>query len=163
PLTAGGHSPRDSLVYDAQGNLAKTVSPAGLLTLHYRDALGRDTLTVTPIDSAAATTEAGRLAGGERQRTAYRGVEDRALVVEPRPLHDGDAPGRGRPAVPPTGSAAATAEAGLLAGGVRPRTVYDGVMDRVLVSETLSPARAHAASPDNLFQPAASPAERLVV
>ena len=109
PVTAGGFSPRDSLVYDAQGNLSMTVSPSGLLALHYSDALGRDTLTVTPIDSATATTEAA-----------------------------------------------------LLASGVRQRTVYD-VTDRALVSETLSPARVHAASPDQVFQPAASPAERLVV
>ena len=62
---------RDSLVYDAQGNLARTVSPSGLLTLHYHDALGRDTLSITPIDEALATTEANLRASGVHQRTTY--------------------------------------------------------------------------------------------
>ena len=81
PVTAGGFAPRDSLVYDAQGNLRMTVSPVGFLTLHERDALGRDTLTITPIDSATATTEANLRASGVRQRTSYD-VMDRVLTTE---------------------------------------------------------------------------------
>ncbi|HEX6373279.1 MAG TPA: RHS repeat-associated core domain-containing protein [Longimicrobium sp.] len=72
---------RDSLVYDGAGNLARTVSPSGLLTLHYRDGLGRDTLSIAPIDEAAATTEENVRASGARQRTTYD-VMDRPWRME---------------------------------------------------------------------------------
>ncbi|GAB1343891.1 hypothetical protein [Gemmatimonas sp.] len=37
----------DSFAYDAVGNLQRTRTPTGIVTLTYRDNLGRDTLTVT--------------------------------------------------------------------------------------------------------------------
>jgi RHS repeat-associated protein len=52
--TAAAGTAVDSLVYDGVGNLSITVSPLGFLTLHHRDELGRDTLVITPIDSATA-------------------------------------------------------------------------------------------------------------
>ena len=72
PATADGLVPRDSLVYDPRGNLRATVSPLGHLTLHYRDALGRDTLVVTPTDAGTAGDSASlRNATGVRHRTLY--------------------------------------------------------------------------------------------
>ncbi len=41
----------DSFAYDAQGNLRYTRSPLGFVTLIERDNLGRDTLTISPIDA----------------------------------------------------------------------------------------------------------------
>lgn len=49
PLT-----PADSVYYDALGNLARTRSPIGFYSLFYKDNLGRDTLVITPTDSASA-------------------------------------------------------------------------------------------------------------
>ncbi|WP_461415291.1 RHS repeat domain-containing protein [Gemmatimonas sp.] len=40
----------DSFAYDAVGNLQRTRTPTGIVTLTYRDNLGRDTLIVTRID-----------------------------------------------------------------------------------------------------------------
>jgi RHS repeat-associated protein len=71
PSGVPGQTARDSLVYDANGNLSRTVSPLGFLTLHYRDALGRDTLTVSPTTAVGAVTEAGVLATGVRRRVTY--------------------------------------------------------------------------------------------
>jgi RHS repeat-associated protein len=77
PAVAAGTAV-DSLVYDGAGNLLKTISPTGLFTLHYRDALGRDTLTLTPTDTG---TESALLAAGVRQRTVYD-VMDRVVHGE---------------------------------------------------------------------------------
>jgi RHS repeat-associated protein len=54
PSSVPGMTARDSLVYDARGNLRKTVSPLGFLTLHMRDALGRDSMVYTPVAEATA-------------------------------------------------------------------------------------------------------------
>lgn len=78
---AGGGTAVDSLVYDGVGNLSMTVSPHGFLTLHVRDGLGRDTLVITPIDSATATTPQNLLATGARQRIGYD-VMDRVRRTE---------------------------------------------------------------------------------
>src|SRR5206468_7965545 len=43
-------TPADSILYDGQWNLAATRTPRGFWTSYYKDALGRDTLVVTPID-----------------------------------------------------------------------------------------------------------------
>lgn len=56
----------DSAIYDAQWNLAATRAANGYWTSHYKDALGRDTLVVTPIDSA------DRARGGIEDSTARR-------------------------------------------------------------------------------------------
>jgi len=75
-------TPADSIVYDGQWNLAATRTPKGFWTSYYKDALGRDTLVVTPVDS----TDFGR--GGDadsvfraRQRTTYT-VMDRDQITE---------------------------------------------------------------------------------
>jgi RHS repeat-associated protein len=101
---------RDSLAYDAVGNLAMTRTPAGYLSLTYRDGLGRDTLTLTPIDSATALTAAQLVLAGNH---------------------------------------------------VRQRTQYD-MMDRVVGTESIGPARTHTAVA-NGFVPTPTPVERLEV
>ena len=80
PATAAGTAV-DSLAYDALGNVSATVSPAGFLTLHYRDALGRDTLTITPTDSAGARTVQGLLDTGVRRVTRYDAMGRDTLSV----------------------------------------------------------------------------------
>jgi len=45
-------SPRDSVEYDRLGNLSRTKTPLGFWTTHYTDAIGRDTLIQSPVDSA---------------------------------------------------------------------------------------------------------------
>jgi RHS repeat-associated protein len=63
---------RDSLVYDARGNLQMTVSPTGLLTLHVRDALGRDSIVYTPVADDATARDPGLLTmHGARQLRFY--------------------------------------------------------------------------------------------
>jgi RHS repeat-associated protein len=94
---------RDSLAYDGVGNLKLAVSPAGFRTLHYRDGLGRDTLVVTPVDSAAATDSAALYAHGARQRMMYD-VMDRDTLREsigPMMAHDPRGVGRLDPADSP--------------------------------------------------------------
>jgi hypothetical protein len=71
PSGVPGQTARDSLIYDARGNLRLSVSPLGYLSLVERDGLGRDTLSVTPVTAAGAVTETGLLASGVRQRTTW--------------------------------------------------------------------------------------------
>ena len=68
-------SPRDSVAYDALGNLAQMRSPMGFWTTYRRDAIGRDTLVLTPNDSAQ--TEVYK----KRVRSVYD-VMDRIQVSE---------------------------------------------------------------------------------
>jgi YD repeat-containing protein len=49
--TQGPSDPRDSLTYDGVGNLSATKTPLGFWTTYERDAIGRDTFEITPIDS----------------------------------------------------------------------------------------------------------------
>ena len=56
----------DSLVFDALGNVIETLSPSGLWARSFKDALGRDTLVVTPITSKDDDSVAV-----QRQRIAY--------------------------------------------------------------------------------------------
>ncbi|HEU0016059.1 MAG TPA: RHS repeat-associated core domain-containing protein [Longimicrobium sp.] len=82
PLTgAAGGGGADSLAYDALGNLRLTRSPLGALALAFKDALGRDTLVVTPTDAASALSEAALLARGVRARATYD-VMDRVTISE---------------------------------------------------------------------------------
>jgi len=67
----GPLTPPDSVAYDAQGNLSAVRSPLGFWSLTYRDGLGRDTLSITPIDSASTTSPATLGVAGARQRTVY--------------------------------------------------------------------------------------------
>ena len=52
-------------------NLEQTKTPIGFLSLTFYDALGRDTLTVTPIDSAPALARSTLLTNGLRTRKLY--------------------------------------------------------------------------------------------
>jgi len=75
-------TPADSIVYDGQWNLAATRTPKGFWTSYYKDALGRDTLVVTPIDSTdklrgAAADSTIR----QRQRVVYT-VMDRDSIAQ---------------------------------------------------------------------------------
>ena len=75
-------TPADSIEYDALGNLAATRTPRGFWTSHYRDALGRDTLVVTPIGSTD-TSRGGALDSTARlrERTVYDRM-DRDTLAE---------------------------------------------------------------------------------
>ena len=75
----------DSFTYDADGNLARTRTALGFVSLVYRDAVGRDTLQVTPIDSATGRDDASVLATGLRQLTRYDvlGQDTLSLTVGP--------------------------------------------------------------------------------
>jgi RHS repeat-associated protein len=65
-----------TLSYDlARGNLARVLSPLGFRDSTYRDALGRDTLEVTPIDSGQTKVQ--------RKRTVYD-LQDRVTRTETR-------------------------------------------------------------------------------
>jgi RHS repeat-associated protein len=90
PSGVPGQEARDSLLYDTRGNLRLTVSPLGFLTLHHRDALGRDTLTVTPTTAAGATTEAGLMASGMRQHAQYGAMDEvlRTRAIGPSMAHN---------------------------------------------------------------------------
>jgi RHS repeat-associated protein len=66
PLT-----PAESVFYNNLGNLYKTRTPIGFLTLVYSDAAGRDTLVRSPIDSATAIDSASVVANGTWTRTIY--------------------------------------------------------------------------------------------
>ena len=68
---------RDSIEYDAAGNLRRARTPLGFWTEYFKDHLGRDTLVTTPTDSAQ--TPALR----QRARTVYD-VMGRVLRTEAR-------------------------------------------------------------------------------
>jgi YD repeat-containing protein len=96
PVTgAAGGGGSDSLAYDAMGNLRMTRSPLGFLTVHVRDALGRDTLTVTPIDTTHARSEGLLLLHGARQRTEYDAMDRpwRMTTLGPAMIHGAGAEG----------------------------------------------------------------------
>jgi len=93
-------TPADSIDYDVRGNVAATRTPKGFWTSYYKDALGRDTLVVTPIDSTdkahgSALDSTSRL----RQRVVYTVLDqdsltesiappNRAQTVRVTKLHD---------------------------------------------------------------------------
>lgn len=61
--------------YDAAGNIDSTTSPMGFASRTYRDAIGRDTLSITPTDSAQSPSLRTRV------RTTYD-IMDRVRIVE---------------------------------------------------------------------------------
>ena len=67
--------PRDSVVYNGLGNLFKTKTPLGFWTIAYSDTAGRDTLVVTPTDTAQTS---GR---EQRVRTVYDASDRDTLTV----------------------------------------------------------------------------------
>jgi RHS repeat-associated protein len=79
PSGVPGVAARDSLIYDARGNLRLSVSPLGYLSLVERDGLGRDTLSITPVTAAGAVSEAGLRSSGVRRRTTWDAMD--------RPVH----------------------------------------------------------------------------
>lgn len=64
-------SPVERLYYDARGNLNKTQSPKGFVALSLADAIGRDTLVVTPINPSQAMDSASVRAHGGWTRLSY--------------------------------------------------------------------------------------------
>jgi RHS repeat-associated protein len=68
---AAGEGGRDSLAYDAAGNLKRTWSPLGFVTLMYRDALGRVTETISPVHAGSSSDSASVASTGLRQTVAY--------------------------------------------------------------------------------------------
>ncbi|MBB4635619.1 RHS repeat-associated core domain-containing protein [Longimicrobium terrae] len=60
----------DSVAYDGWGLLRASISPLGFHTMHYADAVGRDTLVITPV-TPGDTTEAAVRTNGARSRTGY--------------------------------------------------------------------------------------------
>jgi YD repeat-containing protein len=78
PSTASPGTATTTYGYDGQGNLNRIVSPIGFVSLVYRDGLGRDTLSITPVDSAEGMADASVAAYGQRARTTYD-VMDRVI------------------------------------------------------------------------------------
>ncbi|HEY0017654.1 MAG TPA: RHS repeat-associated core domain-containing protein [Longimicrobium sp.] len=102
PATAAGVA-RDSLVYDAQGNLSWTLSPTGFLTRHLRDGLGRDSVVYTPVDTAGARSLATLAQTGVRREIRYdaAGRDTLTITTGPAVAHDPRATGRIDPADSP--------------------------------------------------------------
>jgi RHS repeat-associated protein len=63
--------PPESLFYDAIGNLHRTKSSLGLLSLCYADAIGRDTMVATPLSMASAGDTTQAFVSWGRTRTVY--------------------------------------------------------------------------------------------
>jgi YD repeat-containing protein len=61
----------DSLYYDGLGNLVSTRSPLGFRTYTLRDALGRDSISYSPIDSIHALHVDSVRAYGARSEVTY--------------------------------------------------------------------------------------------
>jgi YD repeat-containing protein len=84
---AAGGGGRDSLVYDAVGNLKRTYSPLGFVTLMYRDALGRVTETISPVHAGSSSDSASVVNTGLRQTVAYDIMDrDTLSVTYGRPM-----------------------------------------------------------------------------
>jgi RHS repeat-associated protein len=71
PAAGGNPAATQTLFYDARGNLRATRSPLGFYTLAYSDAIGRDTLSITPIDTISARDSTALRSAGARQRSVY--------------------------------------------------------------------------------------------
>jgi RHS repeat-associated protein len=80
--TGGDRGGQEWTLYDARGNLAATRSPIGFWTVYDRDALGRDSVTYFPIDSARSLTPAAVRLHGQRQSVTYKTHTDLAARVE---------------------------------------------------------------------------------
>lgn len=121
----------DSLAYDVLGNLVRTRTPLGFLTLYYQDGSGRDTLVVTPTTAASATSVAGVLQSGVRQRTEWDSMHRPVLVETIGPAITHQPPGTGV-APPPS-----------VAEKVSVRTVYDNLGRPLSVQRWATPDTAH--------------------
>jgi RHS repeat-associated protein len=71
---------RERFAYDAQGNLRKSTTPLGFHTLYLKDALGRDTLVVTPIEPSAAGDSARLMANGAKRRAWFDAMDRDTLI-----------------------------------------------------------------------------------
>ena len=60
-----------NIAYDEHGNLRSTQGPLGYYTLAYADAVGRDTLLVTPVDPDSSRDVASLQRRGTRRRTWF--------------------------------------------------------------------------------------------
>ena len=81
PRDQNGVAARDSLWYDAMGNLRKTRSPLGAMTFVHRDALGRVTLTVTPTAAATAGDSAALHGAAGAKHWVWYDVMDRDTMT----------------------------------------------------------------------------------
>ena len=63
--------PPESLFYDALGNLHRTRTPLGFLSLSYADGIGRDTLVATPINVVTASDTTQAFISWNRTRTVF--------------------------------------------------------------------------------------------
>ncbi|MBW3654817.1 MAG: hypothetical protein KY444_01825, partial [Gemmatimonadetes bacterium] len=72
---------RDSIEYDGWGNVSRVRTPGGVWTTTHKDALGRDTLVVSPIDGAQTLLQ--------RQRTAYDAMDRVTWTETSAPETDG--------------------------------------------------------------------------
>jgi RHS repeat-associated protein len=61
-------------LYDTLGNLSVARSPMGFYSLSYGDAIGQDTLTISPVDASSGTSIAGVAASGSKQWTYFDAV-----------------------------------------------------------------------------------------
>jgi RHS repeat-associated protein len=78
--TPGGGG-EDVMEYDAVGNLKRTVSPLGSVTLIYRDPLGRVTETISPVHAGSSSDSAAVANTGLRQTVAYDAMDRDTLSV----------------------------------------------------------------------------------
>jgi RHS repeat-associated protein len=83
PLT-----PADSVEYDLLGNVAATRTPRQFWTSFYKDALGRDTLIVSPIDSTDVT-KGGSNANRLQARVVYTVADQDTLAQTTAPAKSG--------------------------------------------------------------------------
>ena len=69
------NGPRDSVLYDLQGNLRGVKTPIGFWAYSFKDAVGRDTLLVSPTDSAQTPNRR------QQQRVVYTVADRDTLSV----------------------------------------------------------------------------------
>lgn len=85
----------EELSYDGLGNLRKVVSPMGRWNLVMRDAIGRDTLRVSPTTAASALDSVSLMSGGVRARLSYDAAGRHWRTVTSGPAVAGVAIGSG--------------------------------------------------------------------
>jgi RHS repeat-associated protein len=78
---APGGGGEDVRVYDVLGNLKRTVSPMGFVTLLYRDPLGRVVETRSPVHAGSSSDSASVANTGLRQTVAYSVMDRDTLTV----------------------------------------------------------------------------------
>lgn len=85
PATRTTPAATHTLAYDAAGNLRATRSALGIYTLRYGDALGRDTLVITPVSAGDSASVRN---GGVRQRMVYDAAGRVTQTITVAPAHN---------------------------------------------------------------------------